>query len=76
MAAPELEVVERAGAAGVNVPFPFRYRTGGNGVRRQNQTLAPNGIDASTSPEWVRGVRTLAAHDKGIRERRTGSQRA
>lgn len=76
MAAPEFEIIERTRTAFVDVPFPSRYLTCGYGVRRQNQSLAPHGIDASTSPEGVHSVRTLAAHGNGIRERRTGSQRA
>ena len=74
--ATEFEIVERTRVTGVGVPFPFRYRAGGNGVRRQNQSLAPYGVDASTPAERIRGVRTLAAHNNGIRERRSGSQRA
>lgn len=76
VAATQLEVVERPGAAGVRVPFPFRDGPRRNGIRRQNQSLAPYGIDASTSPERVQRIRTRAADGYRTGEGRAGHQHA
>lgn len=61
VAAPQLEVVVRPGTTGVRVPLPFRNGPRRNGVTRQNQSLAPYRVDASTSPERVRAIRVRPA---------------
>jgi hypothetical protein len=76
VAAPQLEVVIRPGTTGVRVPLPFRNGPRRNGVRRQNQSLAPHRVDASTSPERVRAIRARAADRNRGRESRAGYEHA
>jgi hypothetical protein len=76
VAATQLEVVVRPRTAGVRVPLPFRNGPRRNGVTRQNQSLAPYRVDASTSPERVRAIRVRAAYRNRGREGRTGHEHA
>lgn len=72
----DAEIIERARAhRRAGVPLPLNDRPGGDRVGTQNQILAPYGIDASTSPKWVRGGYARAAYRNGIGERYAGSQR-
>jgi hypothetical protein len=68
------EIIEGARAhRRAGVPLPLHDRPGGDRVGAQNQILAPYGIDASTSPERIRGRYTRATDYNGIRERGAGS---
>jgi len=74
VATPQIEIVISTGAARVRIPFPSRDGPRRNGVGRKNQSLAPYGIDASTSPERVRRVRTRAADRNCNGQGRTGDE--